>query len=130
MSCSCLLAELNDQRFSVSAFAAFKCALVFTGVVSRLNANKKHRQPACRAAALANRRRWQTQFAWLRHDYLPGVFSYGLSIFANRQRRKKILIWTFCDAASDATHQKLSRKRICRKRSCPLCSRKRTCAVH
>jgi hypothetical protein len=72
-----LLAELNDQRFSVSAFAAFKCALVFTGVVSRLNANKKHRQPACRAAALANRRRWQTQFAWLRHDYLPSVYSYG-----------------------------------------------------
>jgi len=68
--------------------AAGTGALVFTGVVSRLNANKKHRQPACRAAALANRRRWQTQFAWLRHDYLPGVFSYGLSIFANRQRRK------------------------------------------
>jgi hypothetical protein len=33
--------------------------------------------PACRAAALANRRRWQTQFAWLRHDYLPSVYSYG-----------------------------------------------------
>src|SRR5262245_61618252 len=64
----CRLSKLDNFRFTVSAVRAFKCALVISIFIPRLNLRNKHDHAALGASPLANRLLCWIKFIGLRHS--------------------------------------------------------------
>ena len=68
---STLSPKVDDHRFCIGAFGAFKSARVVAKLVGRLNGREQHREATGRAAALADWRFTRHDVARMWHSNSP-----------------------------------------------------------